>query len=1354
MKQSKLIGVFLLITLHGLSVSDSFAWEKRIPIVTLSKTEGLSNGAVNCIVRDSEGYFWFGTWNGLNRWDGYSMEVFLPGRTSGDIHNHVIREIYEYQAKGLWLLTNKGLSFYNNRNGKFSNYFSNLKGNINYETDIALTLSNTKGVLAWIKNKGLYQYDSIEGCFRKLNIVSESELIDKGVWRIHEINDLLVFLGENGTVWILKENYLRCIGQFPVSRPIIKTWSYDTPAAPYLFLAQRNGPSLMMNLFSGQIHEISLPTDNFTSWALDTQKHSFFAGTEKGDIYWFNPNSLELKKLIDARQYSFTNTLTSRIIDIYKDEREGLLVGTDGNGAFVFRQISAEISSLPASRLSYPVVRCFLPIGNNLLVGTKGGGINVLDERGNQIKVLTSENGLNNNSVLSMYQRTDGTIWVGTDGMGLSLIKPDLNKISQLSLSNLPANLQGMGSVYKIIDDHLGNIFLGTSGWGVIRIQYDQKNTTRILSTQQLSLEHDSADEIQKQVVYALAIEKPGVLWIGVRGEGLVKYNYINNKVETRLNTSSEPELIFNDDILSLYFDHSGMLWAGTSSGMMCIDVASKQYKKRYPFIVNKMEHMSVHAVEEDKNGNLWVTTSAGIARIDNQRKGIHYLDNSDGLINREYSDGAGFYDCSTGFFYAGGSSGIDRIQTDTIRIQRFFPPLAFTRFFVNDKLIKPGNSPLETHINQQITIKLAYSQNSIAIEATPITATSRINYRVLYKLLPADTLWKEPGSSGLISLINLKPGNYNLLITLCNDLNELSLPPRSLTIIVAPPFYLSRLALFIYVVILFIIQSAILLFYRRKAEKKRRIALQEFEKQKEKEMQEYKIEFFTQLAHELRIPLTVISVQTYQLLEDAKIRQYKSTLMRIYRNTLKLQKLVNEIMQFRRLEKGKEPLRLQPCGIDEILDEVLADLEVLALQRKITFEVNHPIDPHFVCDKDKLLRILSNLISNAIKYNREGGKITITVNRAENDCLTISISDEGQGFSAQDMKNLFEPFGVSKAYRNNNLQSFYSVGLGLAVTKSLVELMNGRLEIRNLSPLGAQVTVTLPGIKYETLKQEDSNKLTIEDFEDNTQTSQIESSDVISTDVSEKPLIMVVDDDPETCDCIADILRPQYKLINAENGKVAQEILKNTTPQLIISDVMMPQLDGIDLCKAIRNDFRISHLPIILLTARSEIEDRIAGLEAGADSYIPKPFHPEHLRVRVRKLLEQREKFKDTFSKVTTQAGQAFLIPDPFLHKLIKIIDENLEDIALNADFLADKVAVSKSSLYLKLKNLAGLTPHDLINKRRLEKAALLLKTTHLTVSEIIDQTGFNSRTYFYELFTRYYGCSPSQYRKPENEG
>ena len=452
--------------------------------------------------------------------------------------------------------------------------------------------------------------------------------------------------------------------------------------------------------------------------------------------------------------------------------------------------------------------------------------------------------------------------------------------------------------------------------------------------------------------------------------------------------------------------------------------------------------------------------------------------------------------------------------------------------------------------------------------------------------------------------------------------------------------------------------------------------------------------------------------------------------------------------MQFRKLEKGKEQLNIQLTKPVELIREVVSDLELLAQQKMISCEIQ-AADPDFVfkTDADKFQRIVTNLISNAIKYNNPGGFVKISV-RSVQSAFILEIEDNGIGIKPEYFQKVFEPFGISSVMRKGSFPGFRSTGLGLAVTRGLVELLSGTINFESRPGDGTVFTCLFPDVLQLSppeLIREPADEFNEFSFMDES----ISNKPARDTQLSKgKPMVLLVDDDPEILNLLRDFLQADYNIIVAKNGQEAYEKVITENPDLIVSDVMMPVMDGFELCNKLRENFDLSHLPIILLTAKAEIEDRIVGLKAGADSYIPKPFHPEHLKVRIEKLLQFRSKVKRNFGKQENNLTQVKEIPDPFFQRMLSYIDENIDDESLSSETLCDKLAISKSSLYNKTKSVLGITPHNLINQRRLSKAAILLQSTTLTVSEIIDQTGFSSRTHFYELFNKAYGCSPSDYR------
>jgi CheY-like chemotaxis protein/AraC-like DNA-binding protein len=457
------------------------------------------------------------------------------------------------------------------------------------------------------------------------------------------------------------------------------------------------------------------------------------------------------------------------------------------------------------------------------------------------------------------------------------------------------------------------------------------------------------------------------------------------------------------------------------------------------------------------------------------------------------------------------------------------------------------------------------------------------------------------------------------------------------------------------------------------------------------------------------------------------------------------------EIVQFRKLEKGKEQLTIQVANPTQLALEVLADFELMAQKKNVVCKIETNLPQTTIkTDPDKFQRIISNLVSNAIKYTKDDGAITVSLTLSTTE-LKLEVKDNGMGISPAYLPKIFEPFSHIPSRKGESFPKYRSTGLGLAVTKGLVELLGGSITCDSRENEWICFVCTFP-LNLETnsvgLLQEDMDNITLPDQlpED------IQSDDKITSStesVSGKPVILVVEDDPEIVFILKDLFSAKYNFLHAIHGEDALMVLSNEKVDLVVSDIMMPVMDGIELIKRIRANFDTSHLPIILLTAKTEIEDKIIGLEAGADSYIPKPFHPDHLKVRIEKLLQMRKNIRKRFNESQDFIFGAKEIQDPFFHKILNYIDTNIDDEGLSSEKLCDHLFISKSSLYNKTRLLLETTPHGLINQRRVRKAAILLQSTTLTVSEIIDQTGFKSRAHFYELFNKVFDCSPSEYRQ-----
>jgi signal transduction histidine kinase/DNA-binding response OmpR family regulator/ligand-binding sensor domain-containing protein len=1129
---------------------------------------------------------------------------------------------------------------------------------------------------------------------------------------------------------------------------------------PVLLITQRNGSAYVVDINSKKIAQLNLIDDVITSFCPSSVQDRLWVGTEKGRIYSYSIHSGKTEPLNAIRNLFPDNTISARIFSIFESEPDLLWIGTDGNGVYSMKLSAYPFKYISSQQLSYPIVRSILITRNkDVLIGTKGGGIDIFDANGQYKKHLSSKNGLTNNSVLSFLERADGSIWVGTDGHGIDIISPDYTRVRNFPDDFIKQNTFQFASVYRIMEDSDHKIFLGTSGYGVIMLQFNQQenNLANPVSFEQVILDKNiSKSGQQKQIVYALTEERPGVIWIGTRGLGVYRYNTITKRVVSQFNKLTNPLKILNDDVLSLYADNNSNIWVGTSGGIYEISPIGNDSMEVASFGLQEyFKNTSVQTIQLDSKNNLWISTNQGISSIDLRARNVKNFNANDGLINYEYSDGASFFDIRNNQLYLGGTLGIDIILTSQIKFSSFYPPVAINDLVIRNKPIETqGDGPLESKTNQQKQMHLKYNQNALTFSVTPLVFWGKERHKISYRLLNFDDNWIVTMPDQIIHYSNLSPGKYRFQLRVSDENGNWSPILKDLEIEITPPFWRTYWAIACYILLLAAIQLFIFRSYHRRVALKKEAALQEFKLKKEEELHNYKMEFFTNIAHEFRTPLTLITSYIHGLLEDEKALYAKPKLLKIHNNSIKLQRLVLDIIQFRKLEKGKEQLSVQLANPTQLTLEVLADFELMAQKKNIQYKVesNSP-EKTIKTDPDKFQRILSNLVSNAIKYTRNEGTITVTLTDSPDELL-LQVKDNGIGINPAYLHKVFEPFSNLPSQHGELFPSYRSAGLGLAVTKGLVELLGGSITCNSCENEWICFVCKFP------LNLEISNAgLVQEDFDNYSSLHQLsEGAQVDNTiqsppeSASAKPVILVVEDDPEVISVLKDLLSPKYKLQYAVHGEDALMVLSKERVDLVVSDIMMPVMDGIELVIRIRGNFDTSHLPIILLTAKTEIEDRIKGLEAGADSYIPKPFHPDHLKVRIEKLLQLRKNIRKRFNEAQNYIFDTKEIQDPFFHTILNYIDTNIDDEEMSSEKLCDHLAISKSSLYNKTKLLLETTPHELINQRRVRKAAILLQSTTLTVSEIIVQTGFRSRAHFYELFNKVFGCSPSDYKQKRN--
>jgi ligand-binding sensor domain-containing protein/signal transduction histidine kinase len=1158
----------------------------RINVHSISRREGLSNGAVNTIAMDAEGYVWLGTWNGLNRYDGSHIVTYLPGSKPYAIHNHVVRELYPTTEGPIWMLTNRGVGFYDNATNRFHSFFTNESEQINYENDISLSITADQEIYAAVYRNGVFRYNRNTCQYDKIDFSAGSYLASLEIKRLLSIANTVYCITGSDQLMEIRGNELREILHIPIESSIIASLGVMIQDCPHILIAQHGGDAIIIDINQKSATPVSIPGDIITAFAPSSQTGRLWAGTEKGIIYSIHASVSKFEIANSLSDQFVKNPIEARVLTIYESSPDILWIGTDGNGAYNLKLSEFPNKSLPADQLSYPIVRSILVTRDkNLLIGTKGGGIDIFNPDGIHIRNITINDGLDNNSVLAMKERTDGTIWVGTDGRGIEIISPDFETIKNFPGDYIDTPQPEFASVYRILETNDGRLYLGTSGYGVISVEFDHNAPSVPVFYEQVILDQStSGSGRQRQIVYALTEEKPGIIWIGTRGNGICQYNTVTKRVMTQMSSSTHPQ-VMNDDILALFTDHENRIWVGSSAGIFSIITESG-----IPEIFTdtdlpwSFKEASIHSIQTDLSGNIWITTNNGLSCIDLDNQTVKNFNADDGLINFEYSDGASFFDRSSGQLYVGGTMGVDMIRTREIKFASYFPPVAINNIFIRNQAVEVSEeSVLTSRINLQSELVLNNNQNALTFWVSPLVYWGKERHKISYRLKNFDDGWVNHLHNQAINFTNLSPGRYYLQLRVSDENGIWSDQIKQVGIVIHPPIWKTAWAIAGYVMIFIGIQLLIIRWYRRREWRKKELALMEFRQQKDKELQNYKIEFFTNLAHEFKAPLTLITSHIHAMMEESETTGTNPRLQKVYNNSIKLQKLVYEIIQFRRLEKGKEPLDISRANPEALAREVVADLQWLAQKREISCEVSCNENRALCHHRCRQVPAQYLLISFPMPLNttEPGGYVKVRINVYEQVTSPLKVEDNGIGIDPEFKNKLFEPFNVFPA-KNTGAGGYKSTGLGLAVTKGIMDLLKGSVTFESRPDKGSIFSCRFPNMHPDApagLIRETTEKEDILEYLDEVTPSEPVAPSEISP---EKPTLLLVDDEPDILLLLNDLLSQNYNLYFAKNGFEALHLLEKHPIELIVSDILMPVMDGIEFCNKVRNNFDTSHLPLI----------------------------------------------------------------------------------------------------------------------------------------------------------------------------
>lgn len=1312
------LNCFLLIS------SPSFAKNPDYYFRNMAVEDGLSQNMVYSIMQDKTGFIWLGTLDGLCRYDGTKFKIFKKEKDNEhSLGSNKILSLLQNSNEEIWIGTTNGIYIYDPMYENFSRFDMKTTDGEKVEGAVRDLKRDGKGNI-WIgvQDKGMY-------C-----LSNEKEL---KIYRLKNTNVRKFDFDVHGNVWVatygrglLKINPVSAqVKEFLIDEKRNKVSENDINT-----ILSFNSGYLLAGTVNKGVQRFDLHTEKFTPFLekgqdnsplfvrcmIKTDNQELWIGTEEGVfIYDFRTNDFVNLKHSHNNPYSLSD---NAIHSLYQDREGGIWVGTFFGGVSYFNHSFAQFEKY------YPVIGRNSISGKsisefcednkkNIWIGTEDAGLNKFNPTTGEFTKSPIASG-NIHSLLCDENR----LWVGTFSDGLHVMNLQTQEVHSYKNGVSDYSIKD-DNIYSIYKDSSGRIWIGS----LTGLQYYSEKTDNFRRVQ---------EEIIKNQVNDILEDYRGTLWFATIGNGVFSYDRFSEVWQHYLSATDIPDEDTGKSIICLLQDKKNRLWIGTEGAG--IGIFNRETNSFSTVITSNtgLPNDVIYRLIEDSKGYIWGSTNKGIFRLDPESMDVIIYTHSSGLLGDQFNYKSGFKD-HNGKIYFGGVKGFVAFNPDDLGINEYIPPVVLTSFQIQNKEVSLNEeeSPLKKSITQSNSINISYNASVFSIGFAALSYVYPNGNMYAYKLEGRDKDWIYVNQAHQVNYTDLSPGSYTFIVKGANSDGIWNEAGASLSINILPPWYETLWAYLLYLAITGAILYYSIHIFVRKAKRRNARVLKELENTKEKELYTAKIEFFTHITHEIRTPLSLIKIPLEDVIQDIDRQSpYLENLTIIQRNVNRLLKLVNELMDFRKTESRVLKLNFAKTDIISIINETISRFRPSFESKKITFNTVYSIKSLYAdVDREVLTKILSNLFSNALKHSHEVIELDF---RYDEKNFEIKIENDGDIIPDEYVEKIFEPLFKL----NKNIQG---TGLGLAFVKSMVELHKGTIFCDN-SKIGRTIFVmTLP------IQQEQS--INIHDEED--QFEKTESSKIAlleSQKPSATPTILTVEDNEEFQQLLYKQLIKKYHVLQCKNGMEAIDILDKENVDIIICDIMMPVMDGLEFCRTMKENIKYSHIPVILLTARTNLESKIEGINCGADEYIEKPYSTDYLLARIENLLESRRKMQEMFRNSPELAYQSIThskADEDFLQKLITIIHNNLDEPDLNIDKLAVETAVSRSTLYRKVKNVSELSPNDFIMLIRLKKAAELLKEKQYQISEIAYMVGFCSPNYFSKCFFKQFGVSPKDF-------
>jgi len=1290
-----------------------------------SVEDGLSSNSVRAIVQDKYGFLWFGSDDGLNRYDGVSIKLYKRNPQEA---NEYISSLYDAEDK-LWVGTDAGVYSYDYNTETFTSLDVSTARHVSITTTVSHITQDRDGNL-WFSTvgQGLFKYDiaeqyleqydfkSANGLMASILVDSENQVwgitnwgtpavsrLNKAVNKFEPFNITYEAGGYSSSSLVMLEDSEHTLwlgtwesGLQKIDRYTGKAITYMHPSdgkgvthihslmeyAPHQLLIGSDDGLLLFNtltcehqLFTEDETNLFSLSNRFVYPIVKDREGGIWIGTYYGGVNYISPNTGQFECFAHSRFYNSVNgTVIGRFCE---DARGHIWIASDDGGLNCYSPKEKKFTHYQAGEtkncLSYHNVHALCMDGDDLWIGTYTGGVNVLNTRTGVFRVYPSY----------------------TDN---------------------PRTLDGTSS-YAIFKDRESRIWV-TSMSGVNLYNRKEDCFIRVKDLGSLTIDIDQ--------------DADGNLWFSTQGRGLFRYTPDCQAWENYVH-SDAPGSLVNDQVNCTLIDGNGTMWVGTMNGLCKYNAQEDSFET----IPLDIPSRNICAIIEDQRV-LWLTTTKGLVRYV-PGGSCQVFTRSDGLQSEQFLSNAALK-ASDGKIYIGSVNGFNAFYPYQIKTNKVLPPVVITGLEVFNKEIRIGDELLPKALNQLEELELSYKDHVFSLLYASLSYCTPEKNQYAYKLEGFDKDWNYVGSQSKATYTNLPAGTYTFKVKATNNDGIWSDREASLKIIIHPPFYWSTASKILYFVWVCIALAFFIRFLLKRSEKKHTEEINRLNVNKEKEVHEAKIKFFTMIAHEIRTPVSLIIGPLEKIMKSSipMPAVLRDDLNIIDRNSQRLLFLVNQLLDFRKVEQEGITMRYASYNIRQLLQAVCERFMPFITQHGAHLDVEYPAaDFTAMVDSEAVTKLISNLLTNASKYTKDKVVLSCTV-QPEQHTFTIKVTDNGIGISEEDQKKIFNPFYQA-------MDNKPGTGIGLSIVKSIVDSHNGCIEVESEIDKGSSFIVTLPIEQVKDMAQEGEvgalNSAIPEDI-------LLES--LPATSSGNKPMMLIVDDNEEMLNFLSSSFSAQYSILTAEDGMEALEKLKNNEVTLIVSDWMMPRMNGVEFCKALRADQSISHIPFILLTAKTDTNSKIEGMDCGADAYIEKPFSVQYLEACIKNLLDLRNLLRQKFSKMPMVPLNSIAnnsMDNKFLTRINEIIEHNFSNPELSVDFLAEQLCISRSGLFAKIKTLANVTPNELIQIVRLKKAATLLAENKYRINEICYMVGFNNPSYFAKCFQKQFGIKPGEF-------